>query len=184
MFTKKLTKAIILIACILAIGSFASHSQAQSSGSAYTTLWSLGESSSYGGTSTGWAIQTVSNQQRSLVVDKISIFDANTTTNTITVYDAKSYADATANNRAILAEYVLTNSTTALVRYGGIVPGVVGNASVLVYAGMRGVIYLGDPGAEWDYRDRMGRGLQLNYGLVFKSTNGAFPFDARIVMHR
>jgi len=108
---------------------------------------------------------------------EITILDANTTANTIVIYDASSYADATANNR-VLGRYIYSAGSTRVI--GGGIPIGVGNG----IATNVGVLYVGDPGFSFKFTQQDGKPILLKKGIHIDSTDGANPFSVRVVWRR
>lgn len=145
----------------------------------YTTLFRKAETTAYGGSSVGWVISTTkaTGVAKDIFLYEIKLNSCNTTDNIFTVYDAVSYADATGNNRPILAKATYEAGTT-WVQYNGSAPGM--TATTGLTSGI-GIMYLGDVGAVWKFTNIDGKPIKLQRGIVIKSTNGLNIFTATVI---
>lgn len=164
--TKKLLTLIVLgvVGCFL-FGS----SNAQIPYTDYTTY------SLVSGVATGYAVVTANNAPSGtgsgarLMIYDVTIHDCNSTANTVTIYDARTYTDATLNSRPILGEVQYVAGTTVIryssannLSYNGTLQ------TALAGAGGKGVGILGDSGWQFRFTQPDGKPRRLLYGLIVK----------------
>lgn len=149
---KRLVTTLIGIIALFAVNSYAQIPYAQYK--VYTNV--QGTTSA---TSSGWAVETSSSSVYSISNVKLYQFrllNCNTTANTITIYDAATYSDATLNKK-ILGKITYDGTTT--------------------WVQGTGEYKIGDLGYTLNFSTADGRPILLSKGIFVDSTDGAKAFS-------
>ena len=158
-------KKLSIIATILFVAIFAFQGVYAIDWVDSTTYYRIAGTTS--STSTGWAVDTVDAYHPYMYLIGIDVIDCNTTANVITIYDAKTYSDATLNNIVLGKVTYATASTYKNGEINNVVSG-----------------KFGDVGASFSYVYDVNRYLPIKNGIYIDSTDGPAYFTIRLIWRK